>query len=398
VTSTQGKRPGTGRRLTVVQMLPALEGGGVERGTLEIAEALVAGGHRAIVVSGGGRLVGELEALGAEYVAMPVGRKALSTLRHIPAVRRLLRDESVDILHLRSRLPAWIGWLAWKGLPAESRPHLVTTVHGAYSPGRYSAIMTRGERVIAVSDSIVDYIRSHYPTVDPERIVRIYRGVDPADYYPGFRPDPAWLERFFQENPQARDRWLLTLPGRITQIKGQLDLVEIVAGLKTRGVPVHALLVGGVHPRRQDYWRRVQQAIHAQGLGDDITWLGPRRDLREILAVSDVVLSLTAKPESFGRTVAEALALGRPVLGYDHGGVGEQLAAVYPAGRVSPGDVGEATQCLLAWSKDGAPLTEKTPFPYTLQRMQDETLSLYLGLVSGDAATLDQRAETGVDM
>ena len=379
MTGSEHRDDGSARCLTVVQMLPALEGGGVERGTLEIAQALVAAGHRAIVVSEGGRLVEELEALGAEHVEMPVGRKALTTLRYIPAVRRLLRDEQVDILHLRSRLPAWIGWLAWKGMPSESRPHLVTTVHGAYSPGWYSAVMTRGERVIAVSDSIVDYIRRNYPNVDPACIVRIYRGIDPARYHPGYRPDPGWVERFFEEYPQAKGRWLLTLPGRITQIKGQLDFVEIVAGLKARGVPVHGLLAGGVHPRRQEYWHKVQAAIAAKGLEDDITWLGPRNDLREIMAVSDAVLSLTTKPESFGRTVTEALALGRPVLGYDHGGVGEQLEQVYPMGRVAVSDVPAATDTLADWHAGGAPGVEQS-VPFTLARMQAETLALYESL------------------
>ncbi len=390
--------PGTARRLTVVQMLPALDGGGVERGTLEIAEALVRAGHRAIVISEGGRLVEELETLGAEHVELAVGRKSLTTLRYIPIVRRLLRDESVDILHLRSRLPAWIGYVAWKGLPADARPHLVTTVHGAYSPSWYSSIMTRGDRVIAVSDSIVDYIRRHYPKVDPERIVRIYRGVDPDVYRPDFRPGAAWLERFYRENPQTAGRWLLTLPGRITQIKGQMDVIEIVAGLKARGVPVHALLVGGVHPRRQEYWHKVQVAIAEKGLANDITWLGPRSDLREIMAISDVVLSLTTKPESFGRTVTEALALGRPVLGYDHGGVGEQLAAVYPAGRVPPGDIAGVTKTLMAWAREGVPPTSGEPVPYTLQRMQDETLDLYLDLTAEDTGSgyrqVKRRVET----
>ncbi|WP_410474318.1 glycosyltransferase family 4 protein [Guyparkeria sp. TX1] len=373
------------RRLTVVQMLPALDGGGVERGTLEIAEALVRAGHRAIVISEGGRLVEELEALGAEHVTLPVGRKSLLTLRYIRAVRRLLRDEHVDILHLRSRLPAWIGYLAWKTMNPATRPRLVTTVHGAYSPGRYSAVMTKGERVIAVSDSIVDYIRSNYRDVDPARIVRIYRGVDPAHYHPAFRPDEAWRERFFEENPQTKDRWLLTLPGRITQIKGQMELVEIVAELKARGVPIHALLVGGVHPRRQDYWKRVQAAIDEKGLTGDITWLGPRSDLREIMAISHVIMSLTKKPESFGRTVTEALALGRPVLGYDHGGVGEQLAQVYPKGRVVPGDVRSATRILVDWSGPrGAPHLDGKAIPYSLERMQSETLKLYLALADHD--------------
>ncbi|MDG4866956.1 glycosyltransferase family 4 protein [Guyparkeria sp. 1SP6A2] len=378
---TTANEPTSPRRLTVVQMLPALDGGGVERGTLEIADALVRAGHRAIVISEGGRLVDELKVLGAEHVTLPVGRKSLLTLRFIPIVRRLLRDENVDILHLRSRLPAWIGYLAWKGMNPATRPRLVTTVHGAYSPGRYSAVMTKGERVVAVSDSIVEYIRTNYPTVDPERVVRIYRGVDPADYHPAFRPDAAWRERFFAEHPRLADRWLLTLPGRITQLKGHLDLVEIVAGLKARGVPVHALLAGGVHPRRQAYWQHVQARITELGLDDDITWLGPRRDLREILSISDVVLSLTRKPESFGRTVTEALALGRPVLGYDHGGVGEQLGQVYPEGRVPPGATDRAVECLAQWWQDGAPsVTEAVPF--TLERMQAETLALYQSLAT----------------
>lgn len=372
------------RRLTVLQMLPALDGGGVERGTLEIAAALVAAGHRALVISEGGGMVAELEALGAEHITLPVGRKSLFTLRHIPIVRRLLREEQVDILHLRSRLPAWIGYLAWKGMPVASRPRLVTTVHGAYSPGRYSAVMTRGECVIAVSDSIVDYIREHYPEVDPDRILRIYRGIDPARYHPEFRPAEAWRERFFAGHPQLAGKWILTLPGRITQIKGQLDLVEIVAGLKAQGVPVHALLAGGVHPRRQAYWQQVQARIAERGLADDITWLGPRGDLREILAISDVVLSLTSKPESFGRTVTESLALGRPVLGYDHGGVAEQLACLYPEGGVSVGDVDQAIQRLRSWYETGAPPRSVT-LPFSLERMQRETLALYGRLVTGQA-------------
>ena len=154
-------------RMTVLQMLPALESGGVERGTVEIAAALVRAGHRALVMSAGGRLVPELEALGAEHIPLPVGRKSLLTFRHVSRVRRLLRERGVDVLHLRSRLPAWVGWLAWRGLPAVERPRLVTTVHGFYTVGRYSSVMTRGERVIAVSESVRDYILENYPQPIP---------------------------------------------------------------------------------------------------------------------------------------------------------------------------------------------------------------------------------------
>ena len=135
------------RRLTVVQLLPALESGGVERSTLEIAEALLRAGHRAIVVSNGGRLLPQLEALGAEHVALDIGRKSPFTFRHVPALRKLFREVDADIVHARSRLPAWLAWFALRGM-RERRPHFVTTAHGLNSPSRYSAIMARGERVV----------------------------------------------------------------------------------------------------------------------------------------------------------------------------------------------------------------------------------------------------------
>ena len=156
-----------GKKLTVVQILPALQSGGVERGTLEVAGALVHAGHRSIVVSAGGSLVRELVASGSEHISLPVGRKSLLTLLH------------VDILHARSRLPAWIAWLAWRGMPPQERPHFVTTVHGLYSVNRYSAIMTRGERVIAVSDTARQYILDNYSEVNPGSVVTIFRGVSP---------------------------------------------------------------------------------------------------------------------------------------------------------------------------------------------------------------------------
>ncbi|MGD4883875.1 glycosyltransferase, partial [Xanthomonas citri pv. citri] len=138
-------------RLTVVQLLPALQSGGVERSTLEIAAALVRAGHRAVVVSAGGRLVQPLLDAGGEHLTLEIGRKSLLTLRHVAGLRRLFAELGADIVHARSRLPAWLGWYALRGMPEAARPRLVTTVHGLNSPSRYSAVMTYGERVICVS-------------------------------------------------------------------------------------------------------------------------------------------------------------------------------------------------------------------------------------------------------
>jgi len=367
----------------VVQVLPALDAGGVEQGTVELARYLVAHGHRSIVIAAGGRMAEQLRREGSEHIDWPIGRKRFSTLKYVPRLRRLLEEIRPDILHLRSRLPAWIAWLAWRRMDPATRPHLVTTVHGAYTPGRYSAIMMRGERVIAPSGMIRDYILEHYPDVDPQKIRVIHRGVSREKYPYGYRPDQAWLEAWYKQYPQTRDRLLLTLPGRLTRIKGQEHFIEIIAELKSRGMPVHGLLVGEASEAKKSYEAELRDMVRAMGLEADITFTGHRTDLKEIMAISHVVLSLTLVPESFGRTTLEALSLGRPVIGYGHGGVGEQLREIYPQGLVQVGDkdnvISMISSCAVCAS------LPKVDHDYTLQRMCQKTIDTYYELAcAGD--------------
>ena len=369
------------QRLTVVQMLPALESGGVEKGTLEVGKYLVDHGHRSIVISAGGRLVAQLEREGSEHVAWPVGAKRLSTLRYIWKVRDFLAREQPDILHLRSRLPAWIGYRARKGLPPGTRPHLITTVHGPYTPGRYSSVMVRGERVIAISDMIRAYILNNYPWVDPAIIRVIPRGVDPQAYPHGYQPPAEWLAKWHAQYPGLAGKYVITLPGRLTRWKGQEDFIRIIAGLKKRGLSVHGVLVGDAHPRKQYYTDELRAQASAAGLEADITFTGHRGDVKEIMAVSNVVLSLSLEPEAFGRVSLEALTLGVPVAAYDHGGVAEQLAAVFPEGRIPVGDTQAAVEKLARWHIQ--PPVVPTTHPFTLERMLRSTLETYLEL-AGD--------------
>lgn len=370
------------RPLTVLQLLPALAGGGVERGTLEVASELTRRGHRALVVSAGGPLVEALVAGGGEHRAWPIGAKSPAVLRWVWPLRRLLRRERVDIVHARSRLPAWIGWLAWRGMDARARPHFLTTVHGLYSVSAYSAVMTRGEHIIAVSEAARDYLLANY-AVSQERIRVIPRGVDRRFWCYGHRPSAQWLEAWRQRHPALAGQRVVTLPGRLTRLKGHEDFLELVARLRGARLPVHGLIVGGSAARRGAYAAGLARTIRDRGLEDAVTLLDHRADLREVLAVSDLVVSLSRRPESFGRTVLEALSLGIPVAGYDHGGVGEILAHVYPAGRVPPGDTEAliATACTLLESAQPVPREHA----YTLERMLEDTLALYGRVVAGDA-------------
>jgi glycosyltransferase involved in cell wall biosynthesis len=365
-------------RLSVAQLLPALDGGGVERGTLEVARELVRRGHRSVVISAGGRLVPELLREGSEHLTWPLGAKSPLTLRWVRPLRRWLAGQCIDILHARSRLPAWIGWLAWHGMDSTIRPRFVTTVHGLYSTSRYSAIMTRGERVIAVSETVRRYLQRYYPKLPAERIQVIPRGVDPAAFPYHFRPSSEWLAEWYRQYPQLRDAIVLTLPGRLSRLKGHGDFIEVIVRLRARGLPVHGLIVGGVEPRRQRYAEQLQRLVRGKGLNDSLTFAGHRHDMREIYAVSTLVLSLSSKPESFGRTVLEALSLGTPVAGYDHGGVGEILARMYPVGLTPLSDLEALTAKVTELLAAAPPVPPEPVFP--LQRMLDETLALYQAL------------------
>ena len=370
--------------LKVLQLLPALDSGGVERGTLEIARALVVAGHESVVLSKGGRLVAQLQAEGSRHIARDLGRKSPTTFLHYRALRRLFEAERFDIVHARSRLPAWVVWLAWRGMPADARPHFVTTVHGMHSVSRYSAIMCAGERVIAVSDTVRDYLRSHYPPtrwphLADERITVIPRGIDPAEFPRDYQPSDEWLARFQTEFPQIGRRKVLTLPGRLTRLKGHHDFITLVARLVAEGVDVIGLVVGGEDPKRPGYAKEIRARVQAEGLAGRILFTGHRSDVREIYSVSDCVLSLSSTPESFGRTVLEPLAMGRPVVGYAHGGVAEILAELFPHGAVGKGDVAAATVRAADVIAGRTPVVEHNS-RFLLANMQAQTLKLYRSL------------------
>jgi glycosyltransferase involved in cell wall biosynthesis len=361
--------------MKVIQILPELNAGGVERGTLEVGKYLTDQGHESIVISNGGRLVEQLETEGSRHITLPVHQKRLSSLKQVKVLRKLFEDEKPDILHLRSRLPAWLAYLAWRKMDPTTRPRLVTTVHGMYSVNLYSKIMTRGEAVICVSNSVKDYVLKNYPDVPEKKLTVIHRGVDPAQFPYGFQPDPIWLSEWQQHYPQLAGKYVITLPGRITRWKGQRDFIQVIATLKSRGLPVHGLLVGDPHPKKLDFLEEVKTEIQVTGLSNDITLVGHRSDLREIMAISDVVVSLSTDPEAFGRVSLEALALGKPVAGYAHGGVGEQLDALLPEGKIAVGDIPAMTEKLSEWATTTPPPERANPF--TLQAMLAQTVAIY---------------------
>jgi glycosyltransferase involved in cell wall biosynthesis len=327
------------RQATVLQVLPALGAqGGVERGTVEIARAIVEGGGRAIVASAGGPLEHRLKRVGAEHVTLPVDSKnPFAMYANIGRLADVIRRENVDIVHAvhaRSRAPAWSAFYAAKRTGA----HFITTFHGTYGAGSllkraYNAVMTKGERVIAISAFIAGHIRKVYGT-PPSHIRTIHRGVD----VDAFDPAKVSAEREIKLATAWRlDEGLpvVMLPGRLTRWKGQLVFLEAIARLGR--TDIRAVLVGS-DQGRTEYREELERKIQALDLGAVVRLVDHCDDMPAAYMLSDVVVSASLEPEAFGRVVVEGQAMGRPVVASDHGGAKETVLAGETGWLVAPGD------------------------------------------------------------
>jgi glycosyltransferase involved in cell wall biosynthesis len=329
--------PEDGRMATVLQVIPALgAGGGVERGTVEIAEAIADAGGRALVVSVGGSQVHEITRVGGEHIELPLHSKnPVVIYKNILRLAALIERENVDLIHVRSRAPAWSALYAAK---RTKRP-LVTTFHGTYNARSfikraYNSVMTKGERVIAISDFIAEHVHRLYG-VPASRLRIIHRGVDL------FRFNPANVSA--ERVVQLANEWRLTegypvimLPGRLTRWKGQAIFIEAVAKLERRDI--RCLIVGG-DQGRQDYRRELEAMVEKQNLGEIVRIVDHCTDMPAAYMLTDAVVSASTEPEAFGRVMIEAQALGRPVIASDHGGACETVLPGNTGWLVPPGDV-----------------------------------------------------------
>jgi glycosyltransferase involved in cell wall biosynthesis len=371
--------------MKVIQFLPSLNSGGVERGTLEIARALVQAGHESHVVSNGGALVELLVQQGSRHHEWSIHKKSPLTLLNVRPLRKWLEQSGADIIHVRSRMPAWIVWLAWRKMAPESRPRLVTTLHGLHSVNRYSEIMGCGEIVITVSNVAKKYLLDNYPRIEPTKVNMIYRGIDPSEFPRDYHPTSEWLETWQAQWPRLAGCRLICLPGRLSRLKGHHHLINLIQRLKSEGLTnVKGIIVGDTDPAHLDYVTSLKLDIANKSLQDDIFFIGLRSDIREIYAISSAVLAVSTKPESFGRTVLEPLSMGIPTIGFDVGGVGEILEVLFPAGRVENQSAEHLfAVCITILNTEKIEIKKNTDF--LLENMCTQTIASYEELLNQNA-------------
>lgn len=378
----------------MLQLVPRLNSGGAERSAVDIAGALVHAGFRALVASEGGRLVPELEALGGEWIAMPLEAKSpYALLANARKMAVLVRTRKIALLHARSRAPAWSAlWAARRtGIP------LVTTWHGAYAvdlPFKrfYNSVMLRGDAVIANSHWTAEHLRTNYRRT-PKMCVVIGRGIDPHRYDPA-RVHPECAVALRRSWGVAAEDVAVLLPGRLTRWKGQLLLIEAMARLAkdTTGKRLHAVLAGD--EQGGGYRAEIERAIRQRGLEKQVTLVEHIEDMPAAYAAADIVVSASTKPEAFGRVAAEAGAMARAVVATDHGGARESVLAGTSGVLVPPGDA-EALAEALRYLRDagaerranmGAAGRSHVVQNFTLSRMAAETLALYRAVLAAHSA------------
>ena len=371
--------------MKILQVLPNLEQGGVERGTVEIARALSAAGIPNAVASAGGRLVRALDECGTEHVHLPIDRKNPFTLRKCAkAIARYCQDEEVTLIHVRSRAPAW----AVKWASKMCGVKWIATFHGVYGTSPrifkipYNRIMLKGERTIAVSDYVRRHILENYSGVDPERIVRIYRGAETDVFSPDAVPrEDAEAKKTKQYGFEA-DRPVITIPGRLTRLKGQEVFFKALSMMRNRRFGV---LVLGSDQGRVEYSDQLRTI--AGKLSDEtrVVFRDHTSQMQVVYALSDIVVNASTQPESFGRTITEAQASGCLVLATAHGGACETVKDGDTGFLVPPGDanaMAEKLDEMIEMSEEAkarmrAAAVESVRTNFSTTRMCEETLALY---------------------
>lgn len=365
--------------MRIVQLVPDLEEGGVERGVVELNREFVARQVDNIVISRGGKLVPEIERDHGRHIVMDVGSKnPLTVPSRVRKLRALFRELKPSIIHARSRVPAWLCAMANRG----PRFPFVTSVHATYSVNRYSRIMSTGDRVICVSEVLSSYMQENYRT-DPAKITVIQRGVDMQVFDPQ-RIDSGFVARFKQQYGLDGRKVILSV-GRISRLKDFESLIDAISIVRDSIPEILGLVVGGVTSDKQRYFEELKSRCRRLGLEDHIVFAGSHSRMPEIYSLADVMVNSSLKMCNVGRTVAEGLAMNTPVLATTEKGL-KNLVVDGVNGFIintrDPDDLAEKAIKALSLARKG--IRDSVPEEYTLPCMVEKTLSVYRGLLAGE--------------
>jgi len=358
--------------MKIVQLLPELNEGGVERGTMELSRELVKLGHESIVISAGGKLVQQIEEDGGRHITLDIcSKNPLTAPFRMLKLRKVLKSLQPDILHARSRVPAWLTYLANKklGFP------FVTTVHGLNSINAYSKIMTQGDKVITVSEVVRDYIIKGYG-VDEDKVTVIQRGVDTIQFSENAL-DKDFMQKF-KEEYNLNNKFVITSVGRVTWLKDYETYIKSIALVKKNIPNIMGLIVGGVREDKAEYFKSLKSLAKQEGVEEQIIFTGSQTKIAEVYALSDILVNASLKMGNVARTITESLVMDTPVIATTFDGLNNLIedglnGAIIETGN--PDDLAEKIKYL----HENMPtnVKETLPYEFTLDALVESTIKVY---------------------
>lgn len=373
----------------IMQIIPALGAGGAEQGCIDVAAELVNAGAQAIIVSNGGPRVHELARSGAVHIEMPVHSKnPVVMAQNIRRIRNLILRYNVNIVHARSRAPAWSAYRACKGTGA----HFMTTCHAPYNiSGKlkrfYNSSITKGERIIAISNFVARYLQEEYHT-PPDKIRLIPRGIALDRFHPT-AVTPQRLIMLAQEWRIPDGANVIILPGRLTRWKGHHVLIDAMERLKRDDI--FCVLIGSDQGRTK-YREELEDSIKNKNLGGHVRLVDHCNDMPAAYMLASIVVCPSTDPEGFGRIPVEAQAMGRPIIASDHGGAQETIIRGETGWLVKPGDAPELARAIdeaLSLTANQRSILATRAMAhiahhFTREQMMDKTLDVYAELLKGE--------------
>ena len=376
----------TYKQPVIVQIVPELGPGGAEQGCIDVAGEIARSGAQAIVISNGGARIHELARVGATHINMPVHSKnPLTIIQNAKKLKKLIETHNVDIIHARSRAPAWSAYRACKG----TRAHFMTTCHAPYNISgeakrMYNSVIAKGERIIAISGYVADYLKRHYDVPD-ERIRLIHRGIALEKFHPT-AVTPQRLIKISQEWRIPDGANVIILPGRLTRWKGHHVLIDAISQLGRKDV--FCVLIGSDQGRTK-YREELEQTIQEKDLGGSIRIVDHCDDMPAAYMLSTVVVCASTDPEGFGRVPVEAQAMGRPLVATNHGGARETVIDGQTGWLVKPSDSKDMAQAInqaLSLTPNQRAMLATRAMShianhFTREQMCDHTLNVYAELL-----------------
>lgn len=362
--------------MKILQILPELNEGGVERGTAELSREYVKNGLISIVISNGGKLVKEIEKEGGFHYNFDVCSKNIFTVPYrIIQLKKLIKTINPDIIHVRSRVPAWLVYFANKSLKIP----FVTTVHGLNSINKYSEIMTKGDEVICVSEVVKDYVVNNY-NLDPKKFTVIQRGVDLDKFNPN-NVDESFIKNF-KNKFNLENKYIVSSVGRVTWLKDYETFIKSIALVKDSIPNIVGLIVGGVREDKEDYAQSLKDLAKSLNIEKNIIFTGSQNNIAEVYYLSDIVVNASLKMGNVGRTVVEALALETPVIATTYDGLKNIVKDDINGAIIETKNEKQlADKILKVKSQKFDSIINTIPKEYTLTTMVEDTINIYKKLM-----------------